>query len=69
MQLNATKNSKSLGTNTVSYDTVKDWFWKFNAENFETEDYPRSGRPVEVLSEKLKQIIDKREICQRELLR
>ncbi|KMQ81406.1 histone-lysine n-methyltransferase setmar [Lasius niger] len=49
---------ESLGINTVSYDTVKVWFRKFKAGNFDIEDEPRSGRPIEVDCEQLKQIID-----------
>ncbi|GBL89034.1 Histone-lysine N-methyltransferase SETMAR [Araneus ventricosus] len=47
-----------LGINTVSYDPVKVWFRKFKAGNFDIEDIPRSGRPIEVDCEQLKQIID-----------
>ncbi|GBM36560.1 Histone-lysine N-methyltransferase SETMAR [Araneus ventricosus] len=52
------KMCESLGINTVSYDTVKVWFQKFKAGNFDTEDEPRSCRPIEVDCEQLKQIID-----------
>nr|XP_042901741.1 histone-lysine N-methyltransferase SETMAR-like [Parasteatoda tepidariorum] len=48
----------SLGFNTVSYDTVKVWFRKFNSGNFNIEDEPRSGRPIEIDCDQLKQIID-----------
>ncbi|GBM25888.1 Mariner Mos1 transposase [Araneus ventricosus] len=41
------KMCESLGINTVSYDTVKVWFWKFMAGNFDIEDEPRSDRPIE----------------------
>ncbi|GBM80453.1 Histone-lysine N-methyltransferase SETMAR [Araneus ventricosus] len=49
---------ESLGINTVSYDSVKVWFRKFKAGNFDIEDEPRSGRPIEVDCEQLKHIID-----------
>ncbi|GBN21362.1 Histone-lysine N-methyltransferase SETMAR [Araneus ventricosus] len=49
---------ESLGINTVSYDTVKVWFRKFKAGNFDIEDEPRFGRPIEVDCEQLKKIID-----------
>ncbi|GBL90578.1 hypothetical protein AVEN_179484-1 [Araneus ventricosus] len=49
---------ESLGINTVSYDTVKVWFWKFKTGNFDIEDEPRPGRPIEVDCEQLKQITD-----------
>ncbi|GBM36339.1 Histone-lysine N-methyltransferase SETMAR [Araneus ventricosus] len=52
------KMCESLGINTVSYDTIKVWFQKFKARNFDIEDEPRSGRPIEVDCEQLKQIID-----------
>ncbi|GBN32097.1 Histone-lysine N-methyltransferase SETMAR [Araneus ventricosus] len=52
------KICENLGINTVSCDTVKVWFWKFKAGNFDIEDEPRFGRPFEVDSEQLKQIID-----------
>ncbi|GBM88406.1 Mariner Mos1 transposase [Araneus ventricosus] len=52
------KMCESLGINTVSYDTVKVWFRKFKAGNFDIEDEPRSGRPIGVYCEQLKQIID-----------
>ncbi|GBM35843.1 Histone-lysine N-methyltransferase SETMAR [Araneus ventricosus] len=52
------KMCESLGINTVSYDAVKVWFRKFKAGNFDIEDEPRSGRPIEVDCEQLKQIID-----------
>ncbi|GBM10320.1 hypothetical protein AVEN_50028-1 [Araneus ventricosus] len=61
-KLNATechqKMCESLGINTVSYDTVKVWFWKFKAGNFDIEDETHSGCPIEVDCEQLKQIID-----------
>ncbi|GBN09646.1 Histone-lysine N-methyltransferase SETMAR, partial [Araneus ventricosus] len=38
--------------------TVKVWFRKFKAGNFDIEDEPRSGRPIEVDCEQLKHIID-----------
>ncbi|GBM72738.1 Histone-lysine N-methyltransferase SETMAR [Araneus ventricosus] len=41
-----------------SYDTVKVWFRKFKAGNFDIEDETRSGRTVEVDCGQLKQIID-----------
>ncbi|GBN92204.1 Histone-lysine N-methyltransferase SETMAR [Araneus ventricosus] len=49
---------ESLGINTVSYDTVKVWFQKFKAGNFDIEDKPCSGCPIEVDCEQLKQITD-----------
>ncbi|GBN91453.1 hypothetical protein AVEN_14730-1 [Araneus ventricosus] len=52
------KMCENLGINTVSYDTVKVWFRKFKAGNFDIEDEPRSCRPIEVDCEQLKQIID-----------
>nr|XP_042912153.1 histone-lysine N-methyltransferase SETMAR-like [Parasteatoda tepidariorum] len=52
------KMCQSLGFNTVSYDTVKVWFRMFNRGNLNIEDEPRSGRPIEVDYDQLKQIID-----------
>ncbi|GBO36488.1 hypothetical protein AVEN_74870-1, partial [Araneus ventricosus] len=52
------KICESLGINTVSYDTVKVWFQKFIAGNFNIEDEPCSGRSIEVDCEQLKEIID-----------
>ncbi|GBM63764.1 hypothetical protein AVEN_43376-1 [Araneus ventricosus] len=52
------KMCESLGINTVSYDTIKVWFRKLKAGTFDIEDEPRSGRPIEVGCEQLKQIID-----------
>ncbi|GBN29916.1 hypothetical protein AVEN_253452-1 [Araneus ventricosus] len=49
---------ESLGINTVSYDTVKVWFRKFKPGNFDIENEPRSGRPIGVDCEQLKQMID-----------
>ena len=63
------KMCESFGFNTVSYDTVKVWFWKFKAGNFNIEDEPCSGRPAEVDCDKLKQIIDQDRHVQDELLR
>ncbi|GBN28954.1 hypothetical protein AVEN_110176-1 [Araneus ventricosus] len=63
------KMCESLGINTVSYDTVKVWFRKFKAGNFDTEDEPRSGCPIEVDCDQLKQIIDKAEMFEHQLLR
>ncbi|GBN12198.1 hypothetical protein AVEN_77088-1 [Araneus ventricosus] len=40
---------ESLGISTVSYDTVKVWFLKFKAGNFDIEDEPCSGRHIEVV--------------------
>ncbi|GBN32872.1 Histone-lysine N-methyltransferase SETMAR [Araneus ventricosus] len=58
VRLNATKICESLGINTASYDTVKVWFRKFKAGNFDIEDEPRSGHPIEVDCEQFKQIIE-----------
>ncbi|GBM26421.1 hypothetical protein AVEN_139372-1 [Araneus ventricosus] len=52
------KVCESLGINTISYDTLKICLRKFKAGNFDIEDEPRSGRPIEVDCEQLKQIID-----------
>ena len=52
------KMYESLGFNTVSYDTVKIWFRKRKAGNFDTEDESCSGRPAKVDCDKLKQIIN-----------
>ncbi|GBM09193.1 Histone-lysine N-methyltransferase SETMAR [Araneus ventricosus] len=52
------KTCESLGINTVSYDTVKVWFRKFKGGNFDIEDEPPSGHPIEVDCEQLKRIID-----------
>ncbi|GBM06917.1 hypothetical protein AVEN_147854-1 [Araneus ventricosus] len=52
------KMCESLGINSASYDTVKVWFLKFKAVNFDIEYEPRSGRPIEVDCEQLNQIID-----------
>ncbi|GBM21355.1 hypothetical protein AVEN_149922-1 [Araneus ventricosus] len=52
------KMCESLGINIVSYDTIKVWFRKFKAGYFDIEGEPRSGRPIEVDCEQLKQIID-----------
>ncbi|GBM57973.1 hypothetical protein AVEN_72923-1 [Araneus ventricosus] len=49
---------ESLGINTVSYDTIKVWFQKFKDGNFDIEDEPRSGHPIEVDCEQLKKITD-----------
>ncbi|GBN99186.1 hypothetical protein AVEN_262565-1 [Araneus ventricosus] len=48
----------SSGINTFSYDTVKVWFRKFKAGNFDINDEQRSGRPIEVDCEQLEQITD-----------
>ncbi|GBM98915.1 hypothetical protein AVEN_58187-1 [Araneus ventricosus] len=59
VRLNATKKMcESLGINIVSYDTVKVWFRKFKPGDFDIEDEPRSGLPIEVDCDQLKQIID-----------
>ncbi|GBN66449.1 Histone-lysine N-methyltransferase SETMAR [Araneus ventricosus] len=42
----------------IACDLVKVWFRKFKAGNIDIEDEPRSGRPIEVRCEQLKQIID-----------
>lgn len=49
---------KSLGINNISYDTVTVQFWKFKPGNIDTEDEPRSRRPIEVDCEQLT-IIDR----------
>lgn len=38
---------ESLGINTVSFDTVKVWFRKFEAGNFDIAVDPRPGRPID----------------------
>nr|XP_042906148.1 histone-lysine N-methyltransferase SETMAR-like [Parasteatoda tepidariorum] len=52
------KMCESLDFNTVSYDRVKVRYRKFNTGNFNIEDEPRSGLPIEVDCYQLKQIID-----------
>ncbi|GBN21963.1 Histone-lysine N-methyltransferase SETMAR [Araneus ventricosus] len=46
------------GSKVKHLKSVKVWFWKFKAGNFDIDDEPRSGRPIEVDCEQLKQIID-----------
>ncbi|GFX48438.1 histone-lysine N-methyltransferase SETMAR [Trichonephila clavipes] len=62
------KMCERLGFNTVPYDTVKVWFRKFKAGNFDIEDEPRSGRPIKVDCDQLKQIIDQDRNFYHELL-
>ncbi|GBM09102.1 hypothetical protein AVEN_5286-1 [Araneus ventricosus] len=51
------KMCERLGVTTVSYDTVKVWFRKFKAGDFDIEDERHSGHRIEVDYEQLKQII------------
>lgn len=48
---------ESLSINDISYDIVKVCFRTFKAGNFDIEEEPRSGRPIEVCCEPLKQIM------------
>lgn len=46
------------GAKTVSVDTVKRWFKRFEAGDFSVEDKPRSGRPSTLDDERLRELVE-----------
>jgi len=47
----------TMGKDVLSIRTAQHWFNQFKNGNFELEDLPRSGRPLEVNIDVLKQLI------------
>ena len=43
---------------SVFYNTAKSWFNKFKNNDFELEEKPHTGRPVEVEIDRLMELID-----------
>jgi transposase len=58
---NATKAASNIcstmGKDVLSIRTAQHWFKQFKNGNFELDDLPRSGRPLEVNMDVLKQLI------------
>ena len=48
----------TMGDNVLSTRTAQHWFNRFKNGNLELDDLPRSGRPVEVDVDLLKQLIE-----------
>ena len=47
-----------MGQDIISTRTAQRWFNRFNNGNFELDDSSRSGRPVEVNLNRLKQLME-----------
>ena len=55
----ATSNIRStIGRDALSIRTSQHWFNRFKNDNFELDDSPRAGRPLEVDMNVLKQLIE-----------
>jgi len=48
----------TIGEDVLSIRTAQNWFNRFNNGNFELDDLPRSGRPMELNVNLLKQLIE-----------
>ena len=48
----------TMGSGVLSIRTAQHWFDRFRKGNYEVDDQPRSGRPLEVDIDQLKQLID-----------
>ena len=48
-----------MGEDTLSASTAQHWFSKFRTGNYEIDDLPHPGRPVEVDMKYLKRLIEK----------
>ena len=48
----------TMGKDVLSIRTAQHWFNRFKNGNFELDDLPHSGRPLEVDMEVLKQLIE-----------
>ena len=59
--LKATKSAhrinNAFGANTVSERTVREWFARFRASDYNLQDQPRSGRPSELNDDRLRQLV------------
>jgi len=47
-----------MGKDALSIRTAQDWFNRFKNNNFELDDLPHSGRPLEVDMDVLQQLIE-----------
>ncbi len=47
-----------MSKDALSIRTVQHWFNRFKNDNFELDDLPHSGRPLEVAMDLLKQLIE-----------
>ena len=47
-----------MGKDVLSIGTAQYWFTRFTKDNLELDDLPRSGRPLEVDLNVLKQLIE-----------
>jgi transposase len=55
----ATSNiCSSMGKDTLSISTAQHWFNRFKNDNFELDDLPQSGRPLELDVDLLTQLIE-----------
>ena len=50
--------NNTLGKDTASLSTCKNWVRKFNADEFDVEDNVRSGRPSMDIKDKIQEILD-----------
>lgn len=66
---NASEAAKEIcavyGKDAIAERTVRDWFGKFKHQNFDLIDAPRSGRPVIVSEDKIRNLLkqDGRQTC------
>lgn len=60
---NATQTQRKIyavyGEDAIKEQTCRKWFARFRARNFDLDDAPRSGRPVEVDNDQIKTLIEK----------
>ena len=58
---NASKAARDIcamyGENAIAERTARDWYAKFERENFHLKDAPHSGRPIELDEERLNQFL------------
>ena len=54
----ANKICRTMGAHVLSTRTAQDWFNRFREGNYRLDDQPRSGRPVEIDLDRLKQEIE-----------
>lgn len=49
--------NNAFGANTVSERTIREWFSRFRAGDYNLQDQPRSGRPSELNVDRLRQLV------------
>ena len=49
--------NNAFGVNTVSECTVREWFARYRASDYNLQDQPRSGRHSELIDDRLRQLV------------